>query len=75
MYSSSKDMDLTNFINTSFYKEGFILKYIGKGDNIHRHYPNGFVYYFDGIFHLSQERTDTIKSIPSCYDVWEYMPK
>lgn len=59
-------------------RTGFNLVYKGLGDGVHRHYPHSFV---TGIKHANEwafvkdgRRTDTVKSIPSCFHVWVYEP-
>jgi hypothetical protein len=57
-------------------RKGYDLVYTGYGDNKHRHYPHGFVTRARGskIMHQDQRRRDTVKCIPACFEVWEYVP-
>jgi hypothetical protein len=57
-------------------KEGYELVYTGHGDNKHRHYPHGFVTRVRGgkVVIEDHRRTDTVKCIQECFDVWEYVP-
>lgn len=58
--------------------DGYNLVFKGTGDNTTRHYQHSFVTasYIQGRWQFSadQRRTDTVKSIASCFLVWEYEP-
>jgi hypothetical protein len=58
-----------------FKQDGFKIKYIGLGDNVHRHYPHGFITApVDNPLQLRKDnrRTDAVKAVPNCLHVWEY---
>jgi len=58
-------------------REGYDLVYTGYGDKKYRHYHHGFVTRARGsnIVIQDQQRRDTVKCIPPCFEVWEYVPK